>query len=299
MKHFRAILSILLGLAFLHAPLTATRLYAQEQTEIRAALKIPDAEHIQILETEDGSRYIGSITRVGDTQILFQTDLGTLTIPIDRIRSIKEVPRETLRGGEYWFPNCGATRLVISSTGRMLEKGTGYFSDYYIFFPSVHYGFTDNISLGFGMSIFPFLKMKNQIWQLAPKIGLFASDKLNIAAGALIIGAGFLPKSVGVAYGVSTFGPADTNITVGLGFGFSGEDFANEPVIMLGGQHRISRRFALISENWFVPGTEFPLLSYGGRFLGEKMSTDLTFITSPEQEAPFPGIPFISIAISF
>jgi hypothetical protein len=43
---------------------------------------------------------------------------------------------------------------------------------------------------------------------------------------------------------------------------------------MIGGETRTSRRIKLITENWFFPG-EGAIISFGPRFLGQRISGDL------------------------
>jgi hypothetical protein len=103
---------------------------------------------------------------------------------------------------------------------------------------------------------------------------------------------------MGVLYGVGTIGNNDRSITFGLGYGFEDEQLAEQPIYVLGGEYRFSRKMALVSENWFVSGMESPAVSYGCRFFGEKMSVDLAFIT-PLKDAIFPGIPYIDFVVNF
>ena len=57
---------------------------------------------------------------------------------------------------------------------------------------------------------------------------------------------------VGLGYGVATYGSADNNLTVGVGYGFAGGEVGSTPVVQIGGQKRISRRVSLISENYVL-----------------------------------------------
>jgi hypothetical protein len=69
---------------------------------------------------------------------------------------------------------------------------------------------------------------------------------------------------------------------------------------MIGGVARVSRRMALVTENYYVSGASenHTILGYGFRFFGEKLSVDLAFLNSAS-DAVFPGFPFISFAVKF
>ena len=196
-----------------------------------------------------------------------------------------------MRNGAYWFPNPNRTRMYVGPTARMPEPGTGYFSDIYIFFPSVTYGITKNFSMSGGVSIFP-TGMDNQIFYFMPKIGLSTSERMSVAASALItvipdwMDDDFdQPRVLGIVFGVGTYGTDNTSITAGLGFGYIEEDFGDKPAVLLGGEHRVARRMALVTENWVLPGVDPAIISYGVRFFGEGMAIDLAFLNVASEDA--------------
>ena len=70
-------------------------------------------------------------------------------------------------------------------------------------------------------------------------------------------------------------------------------------MLMLGGEKRLSKRTALVTENWLSPGVDQPLVSYGIRFFGEKLSVDLALITPLGADYIFPGMPYIDFVFHF
>jgi hypothetical protein len=194
------------------------------------------------------------------------------------------------------------SRLYFAPTGRMLPRGKGYIADYYLFFPAFNYGVTDRVSLGGGFSILPTGKMSNQIYYLTPKFGIKRSQKLNISAGALIIKIPDIDNKsplVSVLYGVGTWGTTERSFTAAFGYGLVDGNFADRPMIVLGGEQRLTRRLAFITENWMVPGFDNALISYGLRFLTEKFTTDFAFMNTVGKEALFPGVPYIDFVFNF
>ena len=266
---------------------------------------IPQSGQIQIVTTEEGSTLVGSIIRIGEAEIEYRTDVGVITIPRSKIKSIRTLPADAIHGGEYMFPDPNRTRLLFAPTGRMLRKGEGYFADYYIFFPTVNYGITNRVSLGGGMTLFPTGSLKDQVYFFTPKFGIRQSDRVNIAAGALVIGFPGLEDDdedapvVSVLYGVGTWGRPDRHITMGLGYGMVDTELADRPLVVLGGEYRLTRRTALVSENWMMPGVDNVLVSYGVRLFTENLSVDLALLNTVGEDSIFPGIPYVDFVWNF
>jgi hypothetical protein len=279
-----------------------TNVFAQE---IQNLLRIADSTKVQVITTVDKSKNVGRIIKVGEDDIVFKAEFGTIIIPIAKIKDIKEIPASSIKDGVYWFPNPNTTRLYFAPTAQMLKRGEGYFADYYLFFPAFAYGITNNFTIGGGMSLIPGASMDEQMFYFTPKIGLKAAKNFNIAAGALVVKMPNFDNEndesplVGILYGVGTVGNPDASFTLGLGYGFVDDEFANKPMVVIGGEKRISRRTAFVSENWIMPGIDNPLISYGLRFFGEKMSVDLALINILGDEFIFPGVPYIDFVINF
>ena len=272
--------------------------------DIRPQLVVPDSAHVQIIKFQDGTTSMGRITRVDSSSVVFATSFGEMTVSVNKIEEVRTVQSGEIRKGKYWFPNPNATRLFFGPTANLLKQGKGYFSDIYVFFPSVTYGITDNITMGGGMSLFPGIGMDHQIFFFTPKAGFKPTPDLGLAAGALIVRIPTFtgddqPPTVGIVYGVGTYGNADRSVTAGLGYGYAGNKMADKPMVMLGGEYRLSRRVALVSENWIIPGVDQPLVSAGLRFFGEGMCFDLALANVIGENMITPGVPYLDVVFNF
>lgn len=268
---------------------------AQAPTDVRAKLAVPDSAHVQVITLADGSTIFGRVVEVVGDTVTFQTQAGSLRLAATQIKEIREIALENMREGEYWFPNPNATRLFFAPTGQMLRKGEGYFSDYELFFPGVAFGVTDNISLGGGVSIFP-AAAEDQVYYVTPKVGFSVNEKVHLAAGVLF--AGTNGGTGGVYYGVGTFGDGNGSITVGGGYGFAGGKIESKPVGMLGGEIRVTRRIGFVTENYLLPVSDNNVLySFGVRFMGEKLTTDLALVNVSGSDII--GIPYVDFVFRF
>ncbi len=273
--------------------------HAQSPRDVRGQLKLPDSSRLQILTLRDGSSLVGRIAAIGQDTVVVESGVGRVSVPIISVTRIREIDAANMKNGEYWFPNPNDTRLFFAPSGRMLDKGDGYVSDYEVFFPGAAYGVTDNVSIGGGVSLFP-ADINNQIFFVTPKIGAAIRKDVNVAVGALIIGGVPDESTVGVVYGVGTFGPPDASITAGLGYGFAGTTIARNPVAMIGGELRVARRIALVSENYIIPSSEVnPLYSYGVRLMGEKLTVDLALFNVSGNAHAGIGFPFVDFVFRF
>ncbi|MEO5566942.1 MAG: hypothetical protein ABIR92_00525 [Gemmatimonadaceae bacterium] len=281
-----------------------------------------DTNITHVLLLMDGSTLVGKLISRDSAVIHFETNGGTLTLPIGRVKELRAIDSTDVRGDEYWFPDANETRLFFAPTGRMLKKGEGYYSNTYILLQNFVGAPSDRFTFGGGFSIVPsddFLQ--DNLYYITPKLGIYNTPKTNVAAGVLV---GVLPgsgtsgsESFGILYAVGTRGGPDASVTGGIGYGFANGDLQSRPVFMLGGAKRVSRRVSLVTENYgfwtrdqvSISCVTYPctyrerndfhgLISYGIRFMGEKISTDLALWNSPEQFR-FPGVPYLGFAVKF
>ena len=270
-----------------------------------ATIRVADSTQVQVIRLRDGSSIVGRVTQVGSDTIRFAATGGTLALTRADIIDVRDVAKASIRRGEVWPVNPNATRLFFAPTGRMLAKGEGYFNDSYLFLMSVQGGVSPGFNLGGGMSVLPLDNFADNALFITPKIGVVASPKINLAVGAL---AGFVggladegdDASFGILYGVGTFGSPDASVTVGTGLAYAGGQFADRPVAMLGAEARLGRRVSFVTENYLIPNEDVHgVISYGLRFYGEKLSTDLAFWNAPGAVMVFPGIPYVAFSVKF
>jgi len=285
---------LLFALALITAVIVSTPARAQGTTT-RERLRVIDSTKIQVITMRDGSSLVGRIVSVRADSVDFQTGIGRVPVAITDIREIKETDSGRMHGGQYWFPNPNATRLFFAPSGQMLKKGEGYFADYELFFPGVAYGVTDNISIGGGASLFP-TGLDEQVYYFTPKVGMSFGEQLHLAAGLLL--AGTSGGTGGIGYGVGTLGDGDASATIGVGYGFAGGEIESKPLLLVGGEKRVSRRIALVTENYLLPVTDDNLVySFGIRFMGEKLTTDLALVNVVG--SGIIGVPYVDFVFRF
>lgn len=246
---------------------------------------------------KDESELIGTVLAEDAMSIQFRTLSGVeMVITKDKIASIEAVE---VVGGKAVRLDPNRTRLFFAPTARPLRAGEGYFSVYEILLPYFAVGVTDFLAIGGGISLVP--GASNQLFYVAPKVTPFRAKNIDLAAGMLYMA----PLSsagdhVGIVYGLGTFGTRRKALSVGLGWGFTGEGFANQPILLIGGELQVSNSVKLISENWIPFGWEHKILSLGIRLFGRKLAADfaLAVLTGVDMGG-FPFIPWIGFTYNF
>lgn len=196
------------------------------------------------------------------------------------------------------------THVFFSPTARNLRAGEGYVQTIDVFLLGANVGITDNLSFGVLASALPGVGLGNQFVAITPKVSFPVSKSVGVGAGVLYarvpnFESGESGYGAGVAYGLATFGSADSNLTLGLGYGFTGQGsrngfpteqgFGKSPVAVLSGATRVSRRLSLMSENYLITADSGGMYGlYGVRLNWPRT----TFGIGSLYAAPFDGFGF-------
>lgn len=249
-----------------------------------------------------GSEMIGTVVSEDSLSLNLRTLSGMMmNIPKDEVLTRKELTGKII-GESYLREDPNYTRLLFAPTARSLESGTGYIAVYELFFAFAAVGIGDVVTLAGGVSLFP--GAESQILYFAPKITPIQFDGLDLAVGVLHL---VLPswdgddiEGVGIIYTNGTFGSRYSAATIGLGWGYSGEETSDKPILMIGGEQQLSNSIKLITENWFPQGSGIGLISLGIRFFGDRLSADLGFWTPVGADTEGSGfLPWVSFIYNF
>lgn len=277
--------------------------FGQQQGPVLAAAS--DTTVRQLIQLRDGSTVLGRITQSWGDSARVETLAGVLVIRRTDVTALRDVALSSIHNGVYWPDDPNATRLFFAPTARMLRKGEGYLANHWLFLMDGHWGITDRFTMGGAMTLVPTTDfLKNNAYFLSPKISITQSEHLHTAAGVWIGAAPFSSdgnavNSFGIAYGVATWGTRDAAITLGSGYGFAEGKLARNPLVMVGGTKRLSKRWALVTENWVFPNVEdHPIVSLGFRGIGESISWDFGLVTILGTDAFIP-IPWFGASWKF
>ena len=275
-----------------------TPLEGEAQRVSLDSVSVADTAVLHVVRLTDGSTLVGRIIAITGDSVRLRLGQGEVNLARTGIEQVQQVPASRMRNGQYWFENPHPTRLLFSATAIPLEKGTGYYSNTWLALHTFAAGVTDRFTLGGGLAWFPGVSLDDTFYYILPKYTVVNGSRFRMALGALVgllpFGGGDDPTSAGILYGVGTTGSRDSNFSFGLGWGYQGDEVTSDPVVMLGGQARLSRRVSFISENWIfqVNSETEGVYSYGLRFLGEGLTVDLAFVSVIGESTAIPWLGF-------
>jgi hypothetical protein len=281
MRGMLVVLGVLAAVTFVPVPATADDERASQQAVGRQqapasvpGIEVPPPGVTQELRLRDGSVLYGRIEEVTEYTVVFRTLSGaTTSIMKDDVASVR-VLRGRVDRDRYFPPDPNATRLFFAPTARSLPRGQAYLGVYEFVMPFAQVGLTDRLSFGGGTPLIFGLGSNHPVW-ITPKVQAFAGDRVQAAAG-LIHFANVDDGQFGIGYGVATIGRPDHALTVGIGWGYwrgTDSDRADTAIAMVGGEHRVSPRIKVITENYVMNGGG--IASAGVRFIGDRLSADL------------------------
>lgn len=290
----RFAIPVLAGLLLAAAAHPSTSAAAQQDT---VPLVVSDST--MEIRLADGSTIYGRIVSADGGRVVIVTS-GGARLEVDRaqVRSVRAV-QGTVRDGEVWPQDPHRTRLFIGPTGRSLNMGEGFFGVYEVFFPVVSYGVAEGFTLTGGIPVVP--GALGEVAYVEPKLAVRVARNADVAVGASVLFGTGGEGSLGLLYGAATFGNQDDalHLMAGIPFFSDGDDdnFGDEgPLVMIGGETRVSRRIKLLTENYIIPGESGAVVSVGARIFGERLSADagLAFFLGEECDGQcfFPVVNF-------
>ena len=252
------------------------------------------------LQLNDGQLIKGILLK--ETQTHYHIKIATADLIIiskSAVKTLEVDSNSTVKhNGEIWNKDPNSTRYFYSPSAFLLEKGDGYFSQKELFFSSIGYGVSDNLSVQIG-SILPLMILGSESTNviLAAKTGFSPNEKVHLAAGAqaFIFSAG----SLLLPFGVVTLGDQDMNLSLNYARPiFSSETDLVNNIMSLSGNIRLSKNVALITEN-FLFNDEFGNIMFAGggiRMMGKNIAFDVGAFSVLDSLIP---IPWLDVTYNF
>ena len=242
-----------------------------------------DSAAVIKFDMKKGRDRVGHVVAADDTSLTVVTFAGArVALLQDSIKEWHRLHGSLTPGG--WRPTDLTTNhLFFAPTARTTRAGSCCsVGDINVFMPTFGYGVNDRVMFSAGFS---FLEGFDSAGHRDDSGLAFANAKVGLGSGRLVAAAvgAFWGRyksegrggSVGAGYGVVTLGSNDHAVTVLGGYPFATAGFAPDPIVMLGGETRLTRRLKLITEFWRLPQMRGVSAMYGARWLGDEFSLEL------------------------
>lgn len=274
-------------------------LLSQETVGIKDSM-LQDSTLVLRIETTDNNVFIGTVVSQTPAAIILRTDiLGEIAIPRTTIRKMGIVQPEQLVDGQYWEDNPSAGFYFFSQSALGLRSNEASYQNTWLIVNQVTMGFSDHFSVGLGViplfAVFP-------VW-IAPNIHFPLRENLvQLGVNGLF---GYVPivgedegSGFGMSYAQVTYGSRDRHISFGLGGAYEDGKWNKHPMLVLSGQVRTGKKFAFVSENYYLqyPGFE-AVMSLGCRFIGQRVCWDLGLFAVLTGEDYVGGSPWLGIRV--
>ena len=246
-----------------------------------------------IVTMNNGEEFMGQVIQKNDDFLVLNSANGELKLKVLQISKIEDYSYE----GLFLFPSSHQTRYFFGPSAIPLKKETGYYHNVYVVGNFINYGLSDNFSIGGGFE-FISLMLGYPIYFLTPKVGFKVDEKVHVGGGVIVAGV-VGEGNVFLAYGVSTFGTSESNVSIGFGYGKAGD--VPGQALMFSGTQRVSNSMALLTENYIFndSGTRYYHGIHGFRILSKDNSFDFGFIVSSEFSSEIPALPYVAYSRAF
>ncbi len=280
-----------------------------KENPMQMATVLTNSDSLYKIILNNESELIGKIVTDSSDFYIVEVDDSKIKLKKSAVLSVKLL---NYKRGKIWFDNPHHTRYIYAPTAFNLKKGEKYFSTLYAI-PSIYYGVTDHFTFGVTVPLSTFIALQPTVNLTAKWGGYELSPNLRASFGtnALIFNGNIFGNDeqaslsvTGLGFGLLTAGNKDSNVSVGLGYGYSNTGgVLSKPAVNISAIHRFQRKIAFVTENYIIPtgDNSIVVFSYGLKIFGESSSFGFGFVNSPSllKEIVTFGLPIIDYAYKF
>jgi len=231
-------------------------------------------DYLQV-EMADGSVYKGDFVSESDTQLVLDV-LGVGETKIER-RFIKKIEKMDERfrsnGDGFTYENPLYSQYYVSQSALSLRKGEAYYQNIELFVNTFAYGITDNFTLSGGFETISIFVGEFPGLYISPKYTFGNTESiLNFGIGANLATYQF-DEIFGSTYGMMTIGNTNDNLTLGVGFGFFGDNFEETPVFNVSGMTRFGQKIGMVADIFYASEETIGAITL--RYMNKSFAFDL------------------------
>jgi hypothetical protein len=283
------------------------RLLKESKSTMPAASVTPTAtlhDGMTLVETQDENQFIGILDDSNPDKVVVDTrTMGKVSILRNKIRRIQPLTAAIIRTDELWMGNPNYHRNIMTPTAMPLRPHEGQVRNTDILFTAATYGMNKHWSAEVGFDLTSLLTISQpNLFYIMPQYHKQVGQKSYIAFGTFIGVHGETSRLVAdtifgttttikttvmdlVPFTTFTYGTTENNLTFGVGYRFVDGKLRQNPVVMVGGQYRLSRNWMFVGEvmNQKLsaglrdpdnPEVLFPIINVGVRYLTRRYVFD-------------------------
>jgi hypothetical protein len=286
--------------AMLFYTIMVTTVCAQSEQEVAAT------DSLVSIITSDGSEIVGYLILETEDKYSLKTPAGIeMDIPKSAVVRFSGFEGKIVED-KLFRPDPNKSMYLFSPSAFPIGKGGRYCRDFCVFFPSYNFGASDLFSIQLGFVWVPGVDIDQIPIVASGKYTLTQKEKTTLAAGIMYVR---IPVEEGFGAGFTfitgTYGDRYNHISLSLGWGFveieSDWEFMDRPIIVLAGNKRISNKFALVGEGWFIPelDAEYTPLMFAVRFIGNAFAVDVGALFSLDSLSEAVPAPILNFTYHF
>jgi hypothetical protein len=250
---------------------------------------IPSRLHV--LRTTRSDRFVGQLLEFDGAIYRFLLENGdVLEFDKEKVRSVKlenpnsSASRAPVQGEPEYVPMNGREKIMYSPTGFRLKKNQYEYQNVGIFYNTIDYGASDNVTIGASISTV----LVASLASLRLKVGADLSKFVHISAGGQAFGGfaiGDASFSLLMGYAAVSIGSEDRFINFGIAKGKPSDEDAFTGYT-LGGSIRVAKNWRLIGE-FIRMGDgldQFGILTLGASWFNKKHRIDFGLSGAPLTE---------------
>jgi hypothetical protein len=169
-------------------------------------------------------------------------------------------------------------QYFLNTSAFMLKKKSIDYQNVYGLYNELEYGVSDNFSVTGGIFINPNFR------SLPVTFGIKYGKRVTENFGLFIYSKNLIISKEAVFAGIAgvgtTFGKPESNLTLGLNWGYSRNGFVPLPILSIAASAKLSKKVFLVTDNYFIANASFYssakenvfVYSFGLKFTGKRQS---------------------------
>jgi len=242
----------------------------------------------------NGNTLVGELLKYSqDSIVIMNEQFGRMAFASEEIENYSDFTADT----GNWDKSKYQAQYFLVPSARPVGLGNKYYTNFDIFANTFSFGLSENFSVSAGLEVISIFASRFPVVYVTPKLSLPLHENFYIGIGTTIFA---ITQDQFVAGGLTfsnlTVGSATANFTAGVGFVYSTEGSAEDPLIQLGFTLPLSKKISFVGESFLTTNIE-GVYNVGLRIITKNNFVFDAGITRVADEVDGLGLPLLSFSI--